>query len=64
MDLPLTRPPQRSNGETHGIGWQRLSYPACGESGPAAPSATTAELRQSRQNSLPSVSVITMKPAL
>ena len=31
---------------------------------PAAASLTTAELRQSRQNSLPSGSVITMKPAL
>jgi len=31
---------------------------------PAEASATTAELRQSRQNSLPSGSVITMKPAL
>lgn len=31
---------------------------------PATASATTAELRQSKQNSLPSGSVITTKPAL
>src|SRR4051794_687907 len=37
---------------------------ACDDSEPAAAAATTAELRQSRQNSLLSVSVITMKPAL
>jgi hypothetical protein len=44
--------------------WSTSSPPATSAARPAAASATTAELRQSRQNSLPSGSVITMKPAL
>jgi hypothetical protein len=40
------------------------AQPATSAARPAAASVTTAELRQSRQNSLPSGSVITMKPAL
>ncbi len=44
--------------------WRSSSPPATSAARPAAASATTAELRQSRQNSLPSGSVITMKPAL
>lgn len=43
---------------------EHLSPPATSAARLAAASATTAELRQSRQNSLPSGSVITMKPAL
>jgi hypothetical protein len=42
----------------------QLEPPATSAARLAAASATTAELRQSRQNSLPSGSVITMKPAL
>ena len=44
--------------------WSTSSPPATLAARPAVASATTAERRQSRQNSLPSGSVITMKPAL
>jgi hypothetical protein len=44
--------------------WSTSSPPATSAARPAAASAAAAELCQSRQNSLPSGSVITMKPAL
>ena len=44
--------------------WNTSSPPATSAARPAEASGTAAELRQSRQNSLPSGSVITMKPTL
>ncbi|GGT72600.1 hypothetical protein GCM10010207_83200 [Streptomyces atratus] len=43
---------------------EQLVMSAASAARPAMTFATTAELRQSRQNSLPSGSAITMKPAL